>query len=157
MYAFISFSRCFVQLACLGSDWKKETLHKYTHWDIHHCSTQIHLASFHFTSLGKTASRKRDWNHVTAGCDLLHWTDQEMGRADFESREFEAFLTRSKDFTMIISASINFTPWSFAFGQDWTKRVEEQKAMKLEDELSLEFNKHLAFLSYDDFGLSNPP
>ncbi|CAL1147965.1 unnamed protein product [Cladocopium goreaui] len=42
----------------------------------------------------------------------------EMGRADFESREFE----------------------------DWTKRVEEQKAMKLEDELSLEFNKHLAFL-----------
>jgi HKD family nuclease len=80
-----------------------------------------------------------------------------MGRADFESREFEAFLTRSKDFTMIISASINFTPWSFAFGQDWTKRVEEQKAMKLEDELSLEFNKHLAFLSYDDFGLSNPP
>lgn len=73
VYAFISFSRCFVQLACLGSDWKKETLHKYTRWDIHHCSTQIHLASFHFTSLGKTASRKkRDWNHVTAGCDLLH-------------------------------------------------------------------------------------
>lgn len=42
----------------------------------------------------------------------------EMGRADFESRNFE----------------------------DWTKRVEEEKAMKLEDALSLEFRKHLAFL-----------
>lgn len=42
----------------------------------------------------------------------------EMGRADFESREF----------------------------QDWKKRVQEQKAMKEEDELSDKFNKFLAFL-----------
>ena len=50
VYAFISFSCCFVHLACFGSDGKKETLHhKYTHWGIHLCSTQIYLASFHFT------------------------------------------------------------------------------------------------------------
>ena len=81
------------------------------------------------------------------------WVEQTLTAAS--SRQFQHPKTLH-DFTMIILASM-ITPWSLAFGQDWTKRVEEQKAMKLEDKLSLEFNKHLAFLSYDDFDLSNPP
>lgn len=82
-----------------------------------------------------------------------------MGRADFESRNFEAVLTFLNKFQRLYCEHFGFNQLysRFAFGQDWTKRVEEQKAMKLEDELSLEFRKHLAFLSYDDFDLSNPP
>ena len=68
-----------------------------------------------------------------------------MGRADFESREFQAHL-RSK--TSLPNKYLDFHN-CVAFEQDWKKRVQEQKAMKEEDELSDKFNKFLALLSSD--------
>ena len=65
-----------------------------------------------------------------------------MGRADFESREFQAHLIATHP-----CQTNTLTSMIVLFEQDWKKRVQEQKAMKEEDELSDKFNKFLALLS----------